>query len=61
MERVLSHERNRSSRYEIETHWSLADLARANLTLDIFEEAERRQAAKAKHDAQMRALARTHK
>lgn len=49
LERVLSHERNRASRYEVEAHWSLEDLARANLTLDLFDESERR----ASRDAEM--------
>ena len=53
IERVLLHERNRSSRHEVTTLWSLEDLARANLALDLQEEAERRAHAKAKHDAEM--------
>jgi hypothetical protein len=39
---VLTHERNRSTLQEIETHWSLEDLVDAHLALDVQDELVRR-------------------
>lgn len=40
--RVLTHERNRSTLAEIETHWSLSDLLDAHLALDVHDELDHR-------------------
>jgi len=42
----------------VATQWSLADLARASLALDVYDEAERRAQAQARHEANMRDLSR---
>lgn len=55
IERVLTHERNRSTRIEVESAWSLTDLARANLALDVHDEVEARAHAEAMHESQQRA------
>jgi hypothetical protein len=39
---VLTHERGRATLEEIETHWSIEDLARAHLALDVVDELHRR-------------------
>lgn len=38
--RVVASERLSSTLIEIETDWTLADLCRANLALDVLEDAE---------------------
>ena len=42
---MLTHERNRSTLAEIETHWSLVDLIDAHLALDVYDELAERMAA----------------
>jgi hypothetical protein len=39
---VLTHERNRATLQEVETHWSLEDLVDAHLALDVQDELVRR-------------------
>jgi len=40
VERLVMHPRYRATKHEIETSWSLEDVARAHLALDISEDME---------------------
>lgn len=50
----MLHERNRASRHEVHTLWSLADVARQTLAFAVHDEAERRAYAKMKSDADLK-------
>jgi hypothetical protein len=56
LEYILLHERNRATRSEIEEHWSLEDMAKARLALDLTDELNARARRKAEQQAQMREL-----
>lgn len=55
VEYILLHERNRATRHEIEEHWSLEDLAKARLALDLVDELALRAQRKAEQDAAAKA------
>jgi hypothetical protein len=51
---VLTHERGRATLFEIETHWSLDDLAEAHLALDVIDELERKIADEQRRQTEIR-------
>lgn len=51
MWRVIVHERAPATLQEMETHWSIEDLASAHLALDVVDALER-EAAKRRQEAQ---------
>ena len=54
MWRVLTHERGRATLEELETHWSLEDLAEAHLALDVVDELARKVAEEQRRQMEAR-------